>query len=218
MSLVFNLGLGDLTSTLTSTPLAGVLNKLPGDQLGDTIELSLNGPRASCSVGPAGSGDVSATDNPAGASVNIVDSSGKSILPNGAIPVSGGDIFNQLLGALNGSPLASLLQQLSSQAPVSVTLDPNSRKYTSGSKATATAGELGLSSGGTTIFDVKAATVTCGPNTEAAVATPAPSSPSGSSPSTGSTSGEKPLSGIQTDEGRSAIPAAQSYLALNGMP
>jgi hypothetical protein len=136
----------------------------------------------------------------------------------GLVVLSGGDVFSQVLTAEKASPVTPLLQMLTTKAPLTLTLDPNSRKYTSGSKATATTGELGLSSGGTTIFDVKTATVTCGANTEAAGATPAPS-PAGSSPSTSSsTSGEKPLSGIQTDEGRSSIPAAKSYLALSGMP
>lgn len=217
MSLIVKLGLTDLTSALDGTPLVGLIKQLP-DPLGAyEVALTLNGPRASCSAGPAGSGDVSATDNPAGASLDI-RANGKSVLPNGPVAVSGGDVFAQVLSAVKGSPVTPLLQALTSKAPLTLTLDPNSRKYTSGSKATATAGELGLSSGGTTIFDVKAATVSCGANTEAAGATPAPSSPSGSSPSTGSTSGEKPLSGIQTDEGRSSVPAAQSYLALNGMP
>jgi hypothetical protein len=216
MSLIVKLGLKDLTSALGGTPLSGLVNQLPLP-LGDyVVALTLNGPRASCSAGPAGSGDVSATDNPAGASLDI-RAKGKSVLPNGPVALSGGDVFGQVLNAQKSSPLAPLLQALTSKAPLTLTLDPNSRKYTSGSKATATVGELGLSSNGTTIFDVKAATVTCGPNTEVASATPVPS-PSGSSPSTGSTSGEKPLSGIQTDEGRSAIPAAKSYLALSGMP
>lgn len=217
MSLIVKLGLTDLTSALSGTPLAGLVKQLP-DPLGEyAVVLTLNGPRASCSAGPAGSGDVSATDNPAGASLDI-RANGQSVLPNGPVALSGGDVFSQVLTAEKASPLSPLLQMLTIKAPLTLTLDPNSRKYTSGSKATATTGELGLSSGGTTIFDVKTATVTCGANTEVAGATPAPS-PAGSSPSTSSsTSGEEPLSGIQTDEGRSAIPAAKSYLALSGMP
>ena len=139
------------------------------------------------------------------------------MLPNGPIALSGGDVFKQLFAAEASSPLAPVLQQLENSSPLSVTIDPNSRKYISGSKATAIAGELGLSANGTTIFDVTAAKASCGPNTETASTTPAPSSPAPSSPTGTSTSGEKPLSGIQTDEGRSAA-AGNSYLALNGMP
>ncbi|HEX6450099.1 MAG TPA: hypothetical protein VF060_11630 [Trebonia sp.] len=216
MSLSVKLGLTDLTSALNGSPLAGLIKQLPDSVDAYTVVLTLNGPWASCSAGPAGSGDVSATDNPGGASLDI-RANGKSALPNGPVALSGGAVFSQVLTAVKGSPVTPLLQMLTSKASLTLTLNPTSRKYTSGSTATATADEIGLSSGGTTIFDVKLATVTCGPNTEAAGATPAPG-PSESSPSTGSTSGEKPLSEIQTDEGRSSIPAAQSYLALNGMP
>jgi hypothetical protein len=244
MSLVLNLGLGDLpavsspSSSSTSSsaggsgnPVSSVLGQV-GQAVGKvtghssqasstsqatqagkgsspldyTLRLTINGPRASCSAGPAGSGDLSATDNPAGATVDLV-ANGKSVLPGGPIAVSGGSIVQQLLDSVGGTPVSSLLSGLESKAPLALTLDPNSRKYISGSKATATAGEVGLSSGGTTIFDVKAATVTCGPNTQAATT----STSSSTMPPAG-TSAEKPLTGIQTDEGRWVPPARSDAL------
>ena len=213
MSLILKLGLSDLVSSLPSNPITGTL---PDPLSAYQIVLTLNGPRASCAVGPAGSGQVYATDNPAGATIDI-QANGKSVLPNGPVVLSGGDVFKQLFDAEKSSPLAPVLTQLEGSSPLSVTIDPNSRKYISGSKATAIAGELGLSSGSTTIFDVTAAKASCGPNTETASTSPAPSSPAPSSQTSPATSGEKPLSGIQTDEGRSAA-AGNSYLALNGMP
>jgi hypothetical protein len=244
MSLILNLGLGDLPAASSSSsssssssggsgnPISSVLGQVgqavgkvtgrssqaagqksqaqasKGSNLLDySLTLTINGPRASCSAGPAGSGDLSATDNPAGATVDLL-ANGKSVLPGGPISVSGGDIFKQLLSAVGGTQVGTLLSDLEGKAPLALTLDPNSRKYTSGSKATATAGEVGLSSGGTTLFDVKAATVTCGPNTQAA--TTSTSSSSTTAPT--GTSGEKPLTGIHTDEGRWVPPARSDAL------
>jgi hypothetical protein len=244
MSLVLNLGLGDLpaasspsSSTSSSSggsgnPVSSVLGQVGqavgkvtgrssqaasqksqaqagkgGDPLDYSLTLTINGPRASCGAGPAGSGDLSATDNPAGATVDLL-ANGKSVLSGGQpISVSGGDIFKQLLAAAGGAQVGTLLSGLEGKAPLALTLDPNSRKYTSGSKATATVGEVGLSSGGTTIFDVKAATVTCGPNAQAATT----STSSSTMPPDG-TSAEKPLTGIQTDEGRWVPPAQNDAL------
>lgn len=215
-SLVLKLGLSDLTAALAGTPLANLVSQLPDPLSAYDVVLTLNGPRASCAVGPAGSADVSATDNPAGAVVDI-RANGKSILPTGPITLSTGQIFAQLFAAEKNSPLGSLLSTLSAKLPLGVIVNPNSRKYSAGPKATATADELGLTSSGMTIFDVKLADASCGPNTEAVSSAPAPGS-SGTSPSTGSTSGEKPLSGIQTDEGRSAGATGARWLALTGAP
>lgn len=216
-SLILKVGLADLPAGLLPSSVTNLVSQLGGSLADYAVVLTLNGPRASCAVGPAGGSDVSATDNPAGAEVDI-QANGKSILPTGPISLSTGAIFAQLFAAEKGSPLGSLLSALSAKLPLGVIVNTNSRKYSAGPKATATADELGLTSNGTTIFDVKLASASCGPNTEAASSAPVPSPTPSTGPGTSSTSGEKPLTGIQTDEGRSTVPAAKSWLALNGMP
>jgi hypothetical protein len=206
MSLILQLPVSQLSSDLGSLPgLGSVIKQLPDPLSAYKIVLTLNGPRASCSAGPAGSGATSATDNPAGATADL-QNNGKSVLPNGPIGLSGGELFAQLLGAANGSPLAPVLKGLANASPLEVTVDPNSRKYTSGSQASAVAGGLTLSAATRSILSVGAATANCGPNTVAAssapapaAASPAPAAPAGTSTAT---SAELPLSGIQTDEGR----------------
>ncbi|MBO0803022.1 MAG: hypothetical protein J2P25_08105 [Nocardiopsaceae bacterium] len=206
MSLILRVGLGDLTSSLPA-PLSGLTGPLKGvtSLAGYSLVLSINGPRASCTAGPAGSGEVSATDNPGGVVASITDPNGQTV-PGTQVSLQTGDIFAQLPGLPSGL------------GPLTLTFDPNSRKYTSGSVATATTGELGLSAGSTQIFNVTAAKATCGPNKAVTTSAPKPSPSGAPAPAGSTTSGEKPLSGIQTDEGRSSIPAADSYLALNGMP
>lgn len=231
MSLVLKLGLKDLLAALHgAAPLPGGHSALTDPLSAFQVVVTLNGPRASCAVGPEGSGDTYATDNPAGGTLDLQDN-GKSLLPNGPVAISGGDLFAQLSNAMTGStdPLAPVLGKvvstLGAKAPLSVTFDPNSRKYTSASKATATAGGLSISTAGAAgtmnLLDVAAASATCGPNTETASSpapAPASSSPAPAAPGTSTaTSGETPLSGIQSDEGRS-VPSGNSYLALNGMP
>lgn len=215
---VLNVGFNDLSSVLGTLP-----TPLPGGLSAYDLVLTLHGPQASCSAGPAGSGQLSANADVAGATAEITQN-GTPVA--GPVTLDGGSIWNQLLTAAgNTSVLAPALQLLNSNAPLSLIINPNSTKSTSGSTATATAGELGLASGGTTLLDAKTVSVSCGPNTMAATTSP---SPSPSSPTTGtpapspttgapSPTGEEPLGGIQTDEGRSSVPAG-SWLALNGMP
>lgn len=214
---VIKLGLGDLAAGLGSTPLGGVLASLP-DPTKDSIVLTINGPRATCTAGPGGSG-LTASESPADIVASVEDANGQQVAP--PIPIHGGDILSQLSGL-------GLPSSVAQQVPLTVTTSPGS-KTVSGGKAVATAGELGLGASGTSLFDVKGATASCGPNTQTTGTGggtgpgtgPGSTGPGSTVPgSTGtapSTSGEKPLTGIKTDEGRSSI-TSEPWLALNGMP
>lgn len=171
------------------------------------IVLKLSGPEATCTAGPSGSAGSNFTATQSLASVSLdIEQNGKSVLPNGPISLHSGDILGQLPSGLSSAPgvqqLANALSQagggldtLTQASPLQLTINPGSTSGAgSGPSTTATAGELGLSVNNMQLLDLKAAQAKCGPNTAVAGAT---------KPTTKTTSSEKPLAGIQTDEGRS---------------
>ena len=173
------------------------------------LVLTLQGPQASCEAGPAGSGKLSGNAAPAGATAQITENDSPIA---GPVTLSGGDVWTALAGEADPA-LAPALNLLATGAPLNLTLDHGSTSSPSGSAVTATSGELGLSTANATLLHVGGVTVHCGPNTLSGSAGPGP----GSSGTGSGTGGEKPLGGIQSDEGRSSAPA-RSWLALNGMP
>jgi hypothetical protein len=226
--IILKLGLSDLNAALTAASPSGSRVRLPPDPLADyAIVLTISGPEASCAAGPAGSGRLSASEDLAKATLDLQDN-GKSMLPAGPIALDVGNLFTQLGTTETNSPLAPLLTALSSALPLALAVDPGSKSLT-GSASTATTGQVVLSALGTTVFDVKSASVTCGPNTKVVPAASVHSSPAASSQSystapadsaatpAGSVSNEIPLSSIQTDEGRSTTPFAQRLQALDNI-
>jgi hypothetical protein len=203
--IVLKIGLGDLSSLLGATPLASLLSsapQLPTSLADYNLVLTLNGPTAACTAGPAGTG-LSAYANLATVSVDIQTSKGVSILKT-PVTVSPDQTLKQVLSTLASSPAGTLLATVNGILPIS--LDSESISHsTSGGVAKAEVLGVALRLGGQTIVGADVVKVSCGANTAAAVT---PSSPSG----------EKPLGAITTDLGRSSVPAADSYLALNGMP
>lgn len=179
-----------------SNPLAGY-----------RIVLTLSGPEAACTAGPPGSsgGNFTATQSLASASLDILNH-GKSVLPNGPLKLSGGEVLSQL----NQVPLPPQLQNALGSVPSSplgLTINPGSTSGAgSGPVTTATAGELALSVNGTQVLDVVGAKATCGPNKKAAGTAPAKT-----------TKSEVPLGGgIQTDEGRSGSGDTALWLGVAG--
>lgn len=164
--LVLRLGLSDLTAGLGALPLSNATRQLP-DPLADySVVLTIHGPRATCSAGPAGSGQLSAASSLAGASVDL-DDKGKSVLPSGAAPLTNGSVLTTLLGAAKNSPLNPVLSALTAATPLTVTLNQGSHSV-SGSTATASTGQVGVTSGAVKLLDIRSATVTCGANRPAA--------------------------------------------------
>lgn len=194
----------------TSTPAA----KSPGSSspgsdplAGYRIVLTLSGPEAACTAGPPGSsgGNFTATQSLASASLDILNH-GKSVLPNGPVKLSAGEILSQL----HQVPLPSQLQKALGSVPSSplgLTINPGSTSGAgSGPVTTATAGELALSANGNQVLDVVGAKVACGPNKKAAGTAPAKT-----------TKSEVPLGGgIQTDEGRSGSGDTALWLGVAG--
>lgn len=179
-----------------SNPLAGY-----------RIVLTLSGPEAACTAGPPGSsgGNFTATQSLASASLDILNH-GKSVLPNGPLKLSAGEVLSQL----HQVPLPSQLRQALGSVPSSplgLTINPGSTSGAgSGPVTTATAGELALSVNGTQVLDVVGAKATCGPNKKAAGTAPAKT-----------TKSEVPLGGgIQTDEGRSGSGDTALWLGVAG--
>ncbi|MCL2583481.1 MAG: hypothetical protein FWE35_13620 [Streptosporangiales bacterium] len=209
------------------TPLKFTLDAgtLAGSGVGSLplVTVIVNGPKASCSAGPDGSG-LNASDDQGTITASVAGGQPVSLSPG-----------DNLFGALG---LSDLGKQISITPVIG-----QGHHHIGGGKASATAGEIGLDGPSGPIFDVKGATTTCGPNNAAAGSgspgkpgSPgAPGAPGGngspgsngapgtngltstSVPSSTSTSGESPLGGgIQTDEGRSASSSAPGWLALNG--
>ena len=172
------------SSSSSSNPLAGY-----------QLVLTLSGPQAACTAGPPGSSgsNFTATQSLGSGSVDILDN-GKSVLPNGPLSLSAGNVLSQLNNSLPSSLLNVLPKGgLSGATPIDLTVNPGSTSGAgSGPVTSATAGELALSLSGNPVLDIIGAKATCGPNTKAALTKPK------------TTSAEKPLGGgIQTDEGRS---------------
>lgn len=206
--LVLRLGLPGLTSALGASALSlpSVTRQLP-DPLADySVVLTIDGPRATCSAGPAGSGQFRSASTVAGATVDLQDK-GKSVLPAGATPLTGGSVFTSLLSAARNSPLNAVLSAVSSATPLTVTLSPGSHTA-SGSAATATTGQVGLASGTVNLLDVRSATVTCGANTPDAD----PYNPSGVDKPVAGTGSFNAPSGLSSE-----VPALQS-LTDEGQP
>jgi hypothetical protein len=191
----------------TSIPLTGL-----------SIVLSLSGPEAACTAGPPGSaaGNFTATQSLATASLDV-ENNGKSLLPNGPIQLSSGNILGQLMSKLpSGNLLSSVMSLIPASAlsasPIGLTIDPGSTSGAgAGPETTATAGELALTTDGTPVLDIAGAKATCGANQRAATVATAPSP----TPSVVGTAPETPLGGgIQTDEGLYVAPARSNDTAL----
>lgn len=160
--LVLRLGLSALTAAAGKAQLP-IVSQLP-DPLADySIALTIHGPEATCSAGPAGSGEVKSATSLADVTVDLQDK-GKSVLPKGAVPLVRGSALATLLGASKTSPLNSLISALTAATPLTVTVSPGSHSSTA-STATASTGRVGLMSGTVNLLDVRSATVTCGRNT-----------------------------------------------------
>jgi hypothetical protein len=205
--LKLDLGLADLGITT----LTGALSSVTGVAL----QITLNGPTATCTESANGQG--TANDSPVDATAQLVDSTGQPLAQTPPIQLHGGDILSQLGGL--GLP--------STGASLGLILNGGSKSVSNG-KATATALEVGLTSGGSTLLDVKGATVTCGPNGASNGGGGGGTGGGGTGGNGGgtgglgtgtgpTTNGEAPLTGIGTDEGRSTAPA-QPWNALAGMP
>lgn len=161
--LTLRLGLSDLTSGLSALPLAGLTRELP-DPLADySVVVTIAGPQATCTAGPAGSGQLASADTAARATVDLQDK-GKSLLPAGAAPVTHGSVLRSLLGAVQNAPLDSALSAVTEATPLTLNVSEGSRSA-SGSTATATTGRVALTSGTVRLLDLKSATVSCGGNT-----------------------------------------------------
>jgi hypothetical protein len=185
---------------------------------GLSIVLSLSGPEAACTAGPPGSaaGNFTATQSLATASLDV-ENNGKSLLPNGPIQLSSGNILGQLMSKLpSGNLLSSVMSLIPASAlsasPIGLTIDPGSTSGAgAGPETTATAGELALTTDGTPVLDIAGAKATCGANQRAATVATAPSP----TPSVVGTAPETPLGGgIQTDEGLYVAPARSNDTAL----
>jgi hypothetical protein len=183
---------------------------------GFALVLTLSGPEAACTAGAPGSaaGNFTASQSLATASVDI-ENNGKSILPDGPVQLSLGNILSQVVTKLPANPLSSVLSEFPSalaSSPLGVTIDPGSTSGAGkGPETTATAGELDLTAAGTPVLDIAGAKVTCGENQQAATVATAPSP----KPTTvTATAPETALSGIQTDEGLYVAPPRSSDTGL----
>lgn len=217
-----------LTFTLSPSQALG-LTGAGGSALPD-ITVTVNGPTASCSAGRDGHG-LHASYDPGTVTASISGGSPVTISP--------GTNLLSILGPIG--------QTLANSVMITPVIDPGSTSQ-SGGKATATAGDIGLSTGSTTIFEVKGSTATCGPNNAAGGSSPgspgqpgspgSPGAPGGTGPSgptgatgpagttgstgaagtTTSTSGEKPLSGGVATDEGRSSSPAPAWLALTGAP
>lgn len=210
----------DCTATASPVVLRTPLASLPvmADVLTvPDLVITLHAPEASCMADAAGN-KFTADANLVEATADLQEN-GTSILAGGPIVLGDGtDAWTKLATAVGGTNalLETALTQLGTSDPLTFVIDNSTVSHTTtGTTAEATSGELGLELGSAQILDAKAVHVSCGPNTKNATPGPGPGKPV--KPGAGTT-GEKPLGGIQSDEGRSAIPAASSWQALNGMP
>lgn len=191
--------LGGSSSSSSSASSSGSSSSSPGSSnplgalAGYKLVLTLSGPEAACTAGPAGSAgsNFTATASLASASVDILQN-GKSVLPKGPVTVNVGNILTQL------PPLPKQLSSIMGSStlpasPLDLTINAGSTSGAgSGPVTSATAGELALGVNGTPVLHLIGAKATCGSNNKVA--------PTG----TKTTSHETPLGGgIQTDEGRS---------------
>jgi hypothetical protein len=208
---------GASSSKSTSTSGGGSSNSTSTIPLtGYSVVLTLSGPEAACTAGAPGSaaGNFTATQSLATASVDI-ENNGKSILPDGPVQLSLGNVLSQVVSKLPANPLSSVLSEFPSalaSSPLGVTIDPGSTSGVGkGPETTATAGELDLTAAGTPVLDIAGAKVTCGENQQAATVATAPSP----KPTTvTATAPETALSGIQTDEGMYVPPTRNSDSGL----
>jgi hypothetical protein len=223
--LVVKIGLNDLDPTLSSLPVVGSVLSSATNLLGDDLELSITGPEATCTAGPSSTtSGLRATDQPGTVKASIVDSSGNAVVS--PVQLKNGDILSQL---------GSIGSALNSAIPLGLTTTPGSTHYGDGT-STASTGAFGLTSQGKDVLDIASATASCGPNTAAGTSTSTtpPSNPAGTSPgpdtsatspvpgavstpTPSASSSEKPLTKIQTDEGR-WDPAGVSAPKLSGNP
>jgi hypothetical protein len=182
------------------------------------VVLTISGPEAACTAGPPGSAasNFTATQNLAAVTLDIQNGDGASVLPGGKpISLKTGDALSQLpLSSLSSnstlSTLTSSLTSVLNQSPIDVTINPGSTSGAgSGPGTSATAGELGLSIGGSQVIDVTGAKAVCGPDNAAAAAVTKPAT---------KTSAETPLGGgIETDEGYYAPPSSDDTLWISLM-
>lgn len=194
-ALKINLSLADLGVTNLTGALSGISDL--------SLLITLNGPTATCSAGPNGTG-MSAQNTPLDATA-VLESGGKPV--GQPIALHGGEIFDQLSGL--GLPA------ITSGASLGLSVSGGSRNVSNG-VAQATAANVGLSSGGSTLLNIQGAHVTCGPNSASGGTGPGGTGPGGTGPGgtgtgtgvgtgTGpSSNGETPLTGVQTDEGTSS--------------
>lgn len=193
-------------SASTSSPAgsSGSGGSTPTVPLSDfRIVLTVSGPEAACTAGPEGGSGSDFTAYADLAKVGLdIQENGKSVL-GGPIGVDAGD----LLGQLNKVQLPAQLTQAlgGSTLPtgaIGLKINPGSTTGAgSGPVTTATAGEVELSIGQTDVLHLVGAKATCGANKPAA---------------TTKKSGEQPLTGIQTDEGRSGFGATALWLGVSG--
>jgi hypothetical protein len=195
----------------SSAPMSGSARSAgTPDLTGYSLVLTLSGPRASCTAGPAGgpASDFTASQSLATAGVSI-DDNGKPVVSSAQLVGPVDNLLSQV-PVPSSSALSGLLGEsgILTASPIKLTINPGS---TSGAGAgpvtTATAGEIALSVQGTPVLDVIGAKATCGANKPAATTTT----------STTGTAPERPLGGgIQTDEGRSGSSGLALWLGAAG--
>lgn len=207
-------GAGTAQPLTVQLSLSGILDKLGlnlpigtlpvGGLGGYSVDLSLTGPAAACTAGPAdGSGHFTASQTPASGTVEIKNGNSTVIGPQ---QINGGDVLSGLTGGVLGPVLALIPQNA-----VTLSYTPGSSSG-AGPESKAAAGKLALGVAGTSALAVVGGAVSCGANQAApgqTVSSSSPATPPASSTIPGpglgglpSTSGEKPLSKIQSDEGR----------------
>lgn len=169
----------------------------------DKVVLGITGLTANCTAGPAGTGsNFTASSGAITVTMDIRNGNASLIGGPRTIHASG-----NALSGLSG-PLGPVLQML--QGQVGVAIDPGSSSAAS-PKSAATAGRVTVSAGGNQVLEADGGSVSCGPNQAAPSTNTSGTKPV--SPGTGSTggsggsgtlpsSGVKPLTSIQTDEGR----------------
>lgn len=222
--ITLSLSLADLPhATLPSTPKGGAsglslpagVNKVLGGSssagsvpgagsLADyKIVVTVAGPTAECTAGPAGSGSgFTAHADLARVTVDI-EQGGKSVLPSGPVVADAG----QILGKLNNLGLPKQLNKALGghglpTGAIQLALNPGSTTGVgTGPETTATAGEVQLGIGGHEVLHLIGAKATCGANNAA---------------TTTKTKHETPLTGIQTDEGRSGSAGTALWLGVTG--
>lgn len=173
---------------------------------GYALVLTLSGPEAACTAGPAGGpgADFTATQRLATATVAL-EHDGHVIGSSAQLAGTVGNLLSQL-------PLPSQLQSLLGGAPtlpaspIGLTMNPGSTSGAgSGPVTKATAGELGLSVNGTPVLKLVGAQATCGPDKQVTTTAKTRTAP------------ERPLGGgIQTDEGRSGSGDIALWLGVIG--